>query len=109
MVRVSHCYLTCALESYNTAVFIGLHPPRPTSGLCPRCGPQPENLLMTSSWQLRLADFGAAIDLTQERAVTRTGTGEGAVNWGKGGVGKGCPAELPQELLDWEVPQPGAL
>ncbi|GIL65803.1 hypothetical protein Vafri_19430 [Volvox africanus] len=35
---------------------------------------KPENLLMTTSWQLRVADFGAAINLTQERAVTRTGT-----------------------------------
>ncbi|GLI71015.1 hypothetical protein VaNZ11_016131 [Volvox africanus] len=37
---------------------------------------KPENLLMTSSWQLRVADFGAAINLAQERAVTRTGTME---------------------------------
>ncbi|GIL65801.1 hypothetical protein Vafri_19410 [Volvox africanus] len=35
---------------------------------------KPENLLMTTSWRLRVADFGAAINLTQERAVTRTGT-----------------------------------
>ncbi|GIL80775.1 hypothetical protein Vretifemale_9818 [Volvox reticuliferus] len=42
-------------------------------GVCHR-DIKPENLLMSVSWQLRVADFGAAINLTQERAVTRTGT-----------------------------------
>ncbi|KAG2482250.1 hypothetical protein HYH03_018813 [Edaphochlamys debaryana] len=42
-------------------------------GLCHR-DIKPENLLLTTTWQLRLADFGAAINLNEERAVTRTGT-----------------------------------
>ncbi len=42
---------------------------------------QPENLLLAEDWTLRLADFGAAINLTEERAVTRTGTRE----WGGDG------------------------
>ncbi|EFJ49005.1 hypothetical protein VOLCADRAFT_90411 [Volvox carteri f. nagariensis] len=35
---------------------------------------QPENVLFTSDWKLKLADFGVSIDLSKERAVTRTGT-----------------------------------
>ncbi|EFJ51233.1 hypothetical protein VOLCADRAFT_103603 [Volvox carteri f. nagariensis] len=39
-------------------------------------GPRPENLLITADWGLRLADFGVSINLTEERAVTRAGTGD---------------------------------
>ncbi len=34
---------------------------------------QPENVLFTSDHVLKLADFGLAIDLHMERAVTRAG------------------------------------
>jgi len=35
---------------------------------------KPENILFSSGMCLKLADFGLAIDLRQERAVTRAGT-----------------------------------
>lgn len=35
---------------------------------------QPENLLLTSMGELKLADFGLAIDVKEERPVTRLGT-----------------------------------
>eukprot|EP00955_Chlamydomonas_euryale_P080748 363466-Chlamydomonas_euryale.AAC.6 len=35
---------------------------------------KPENVLFTRSMQLKLCDFGLAIDLREERAVTRAGT-----------------------------------
>ena len=35
---------------------------------------KPENLLMSASGELRVADFGLSIDVTQERPVTRVGT-----------------------------------
>ncbi len=35
---------------------------------------QPENVLFTDHKVLKLADFGLAIDLNEERAVTRAGT-----------------------------------
>jgi hypothetical protein len=38
------------------------------------CRTQPENVLFTDQRVLKLADFGLAIDLTEERAVTRAGT-----------------------------------
>ncbi len=38
---------------------------------------------MTADGTLRLADFGAAINIAEERAVTRTGTGK----WVHGGTG----------------------
>ncbi|EFJ47068.1 hypothetical protein VOLCADRAFT_61773 [Volvox carteri f. nagariensis] len=44
-----------------------------SKGVCHR-DIKPENLLLTANWQLRMADFGAAINLVHERAVTRTGT-----------------------------------
>jgi serine/threonine protein kinase len=34
---------------------------------------KPENVLFTEHRVLKLADFGLAIDLTEERAVTRAG------------------------------------
>ncbi len=36
---------------------------------------KPENVLFTEHRVLKLADFGLAIDLTEERAVTRAGEG----------------------------------
>jgi hypothetical protein len=35
---------------------------------------KPENILFSAGMCLKLADFGLAIDLRQERAVTRAGT-----------------------------------
>ena len=35
---------------------------------------KPQNILVAGDRQLKLADFGLAIDLRQERAVTRAGT-----------------------------------
>ena len=35
---------------------------------------KPENILIGSGGTIKLADFGLAIDLNEERAVTRTGT-----------------------------------
>ena len=35
---------------------------------------QPENILFTKNMTLKLGDFGLAIDLREERAVTRAGT-----------------------------------
>jgi serine/threonine protein kinase len=35
---------------------------------------KPENILFTKSMVLKLGDFGLAIDLNEERAVTRAGT-----------------------------------
>ena len=37
---------------------------------------QPENILFTADWCLRVADFGVAINLNDERAVTRAGTAD---------------------------------
>jgi aurora kinase len=34
---------------------------------------QPENILFTSDMRLKLADFGLAINIAQERPVTRAG------------------------------------
>ncbi len=42
---------------------------------------QPENVLFTEHRVLKLADFGLAIDLTEERAVTRAGTLVSAGGW----------------------------
>jgi aurora kinase len=36
---------------------------------------KPENVLFTEQRVLKLADFGLAIDLNEERAVTRAGRG----------------------------------
>ncbi len=38
--------------------------------------PKPENIFFTASWKLVIGDFGVAINLEQERPVTRTGTGK---------------------------------
>lgn len=43
-------------------------------GICHR-DIKPENLLFSADWELRVADFGVSINLAEERAVTRTGTG----------------------------------
>lgn len=37
---------------------------------------KPENILFNQDGVLKLADFGLAIDLTQETAVTRAGGGQ---------------------------------
>ncbi|KAG2486070.1 hypothetical protein HYH03_015276 [Edaphochlamys debaryana] len=37
---------------------------------------KPENLLFTEDWQLKVCDYGVSICLTEERAVTRTGSRE---------------------------------
>ncbi|GIL53961.1 hypothetical protein Vafri_9524 [Volvox africanus] len=37
---------------------------------------KPDNILFSKDWRLLLADFGIAIDITAERAVTRAGTVE---------------------------------
>ncbi|KXZ55748.1 hypothetical protein GPECTOR_2g1298 [Gonium pectorale] len=42
-------------------------------GLCHR-DIKPENILYNSEWKLKLADFGVAINIAEERAVTRAGT-----------------------------------
>ncbi|GFR51056.1 hypothetical protein Agub_g13378 [Astrephomene gubernaculifera] len=42
-------------------------------GVCHR-DIKPENLLFTHDWRLVVGDFGASINVTQERAVTRAGT-----------------------------------
>ncbi|KXZ50268.1 hypothetical protein GPECTOR_17g907 [Gonium pectorale] len=44
-------------------------------GVCHR-DIKPENLLFTADWALRLADYGVAINITEERAVTRAGTAD---------------------------------
>lgn len=63
---------------------------------------KPENILFNSDMTLKLADFGLAIDLRRERAVTRAGTldymapevrvraGQGVRwgRWGEGGTGR---------------------
>lgn len=36
--------------------------------------PQPENVLLTETRVIKLADFGLAIDLNEEKANTRAGT-----------------------------------
>lgn len=41
---------------------------------------KPENIFFTASWRLVLGDFGVAINVSKERPVTRTGTGELAVH-----------------------------
>ncbi|KXZ50269.1 hypothetical protein GPECTOR_17g908 [Gonium pectorale] len=46
-----------------------------TRGICHR-DIKPENLLYASDWALRVADFGVAINITEERAVTRAGTAD---------------------------------
>lgn len=35
---------------------------------------KPENILLSKSMAIKLCDFGLAIDLREERAVTRAGT-----------------------------------
>ena len=47
---------------------------------------KPENVLFTETRVLKLADFGLAIDLNEERAVTRAGT---LVGRGLGGMRAG--------------------
>ena len=49
----------------------------------------PENILLTSEGVVKLADFGLAIDLNQELAVTRAGTLDYMV-----GVGWVCHSQL---------------
>ena len=59
-------------------------PPQPTAARPPATPPtnntnnnrdiKPENLLFTGELRLKVADFGLAIDLREERAVTRAGT-----------------------------------
>lgn len=56
---------------------------------------QPENVLFTEHRVLKLADFGLAIDLTEERAVTRAGTLGGSLSQSRP---RSCP-ELPSSLL----------
>lgn len=55
--------------------------------------PQPENILFTEDWTLKLADFGVSIDLTAERAVTRSGTEVYMVRRQEAGRGVGGGAE----------------
>ena len=51
-----------------------------------------ENILLTSTGGIKLADFGLAIDTNEERPVTRAGTLDYMVGKGRGagGVGMGC-------------------
>ncbi|KAG2452835.1 hypothetical protein HYH02_002181 [Chlamydomonas schloesseri] len=46
-----------------------------SKGVCHR-DIKPENILYTADWCLRVADFGVAINLNDERAVTRAGTAD---------------------------------
>ncbi|KAG2436217.1 hypothetical protein HXX76_006529 [Chlamydomonas incerta] len=46
-----------------------------SKGVCHR-DIKPENILFTADWCLRVADFGVAINLNDERAVTRAGTAD---------------------------------
>lgn len=49
---------------------------------------KPENVLFTKSMQLKLADFGLALDMREERAVTRAGEadrGGGSAQYVSGG------------------------
>lgn len=54
---------------------------------------KPENVLFTEQWVLKLADFGLAIDLNEERAVTRAGT----LDYMAPEVLRCPPKNLPQE------------
>lgn len=54
---------------------------------------KPENVLFTDQWVLKLADFGLAIDLNEERAVTRAGT----LDYMAPEVLRCPPKNLPQE------------
>ncbi|GLC48047.1 hypothetical protein PLESTB_000708700 [Pleodorina starrii] len=44
-------------------------------GICHR-DIKPENIFLDRDWGLKIGDFGVSIDLGEERAVTRAGTGE---------------------------------
>ncbi len=57
---------------------------------------KPENVLFTRSMQLKLCDFGLAIDLREERAVTRAGTLEYMVRAPRA---RGDREELPRYYL----------
>lgn len=84
-------HVTYALRQPET-IPLSLQSPR-TALTCARPGAfccsmhrdiKPENVLFTKSMQLKLADFGLALDMREERAVTRAG--EAA----QGGGSAGC-------------------
>lgn len=52
---------------------------------------QPENILFTKSMVLKLGDFGLAIDLGEEQAVTRAGTLDYMVRGCRQGKHARCP------------------
>lgn len=62
------CFHPCCLARSLLAVTPLGPPHRPCRDI------KPENLLFTADHKLKVADFGLAIDLREERAVTRAGT-----------------------------------
>ncbi|PNW73868.1 hypothetical protein CHLRE_13g576100v5 [Chlamydomonas reinhardtii] len=52
---------------------------------------KPANLLFTPNWRIKLCDFGVSICLSEERAVTRTGSKD----YIHGAGGDGVPAQEP--------------
>ena len=71
------CAAVCAVCVCVCAVFLfqpALHtPPHPLLDTATHSDIKPENVLLTDDLQLKVADFGLAIALNEERAVTRVG------------------------------------
>ena len=67
----------CALRVLWRAARAVLHtlhtPPHPLLDTATHSDIKPENVLLTDDLQLKVADFGLAIALNEERAVTRVG------------------------------------
>lgn len=66
--------VTSACQQCAPSTALSSTTPHPASLAAPCSDIKPENILFTKDMRLKLCDFGLAINMREERAVTRVGT-----------------------------------